>query len=414
MRSDVAGHSGTAVSAVARSMAGLRRRGAMTAVAASLACAGGEPADRSGDGATELAGTAWRLEDLAGAGIVEDAVPTLEFAEEGRVSGSGSCNRFSGIVEVGDGTLDFGPLAATRMACAAAVNDQESRFFAALEAAERFELDGVFLLIHPAGGRTPLRFRRSDDPSAVGAAADAIFPRGGPTASHRLTGVWTVAGHWLADVSAMDAEEAAGWHGRRLWLVDWEALVPGARCAEPSYLTERVAADAFVTRFDSWPQGLVLPVEDGRVRVMTVRCEGEDWAAPGGTMIRVADDRALTPWDGAFFALDRDREAEEIDFRARGNEPGWLLEIVEGERIRFEYDYGADEAVAAAPEAEVDAETSTVAYTAAIGPGDLRVEIRPEPCADDMSGFPFPAAVTVTLGDRVFLGCGGPRPDVDG
>jgi hypothetical protein len=28
-----------------------------------------------------------------------------------------------------------------------------------------------------------------------------------------------------------------------------------------------------------------------------------------------------------------------------------------------------------------------------------------------MSGFPFPATVTVMLGERTFRGCGGPAPD---
>ncbi|HUG00747.1 MAG TPA: hypothetical protein VML95_02665 [Longimicrobiales bacterium] len=228
-----------------------------------------------------------------------------------------------------------------------------------------------------------------------------------------LTGVWTVAGHWRADVSALAEEEAEAWRGRSLRLVDWEALVPGNRCAQPAYRTESLSAEAFVSRFDSWPADLILPVTDGRVEVMTVTCDGSDWVAPGATMIRVDADRALTVWDGVFFALDRDHQAEAVDFRAVGNEPGWLLEVVEGERIRFRYDYGESEAFTPAPEPEIAAETGGITYHAVTEAVDLRVEILPESCLDDMSGFPFPTTVSVTLGDRTFRGCGGPRPDTD-
>ncbi len=238
-----------------------------------------------------------------------------------------------------------------------------------------------------------------------------VFPPEPATASDRLTGVWTVGGHWLTDASAMDEQEATDWHGRTVRLLRWEAQAPGARCAEPSYRAERVAADAFVSRFESWPRDLVLPVEQGSVLVMSVRCDAEDWVAPGATMIRVGDDRALTPWDGVFFALDRDHAAEQVDFRAQGNEPGWRLEIVEGERMRFEYDYGANEVITPAPEADVEPDSGTVRFHAVTEASDLLVEIRPGPCMDDMSGFPFPATVEITLDERVFLGCGGPSPE---
>ena len=47
-----------------------------------------------------LVGTAWRLEDLAGGGVLDRVQATLEFPEPGRVTGLGSCNRFHGVVTV--------------------------------------------------------------------------------------------------------------------------------------------------------------------------------------------------------------------------------------------------------------------------------------------------------------------------
>jgi heat shock protein HslJ len=108
--------------------------------------------------APALAGTRWRLEDLAGAGVIDDAQATLEFVDGGRAAGNTSCNRFTGTVTVSGSAIAFGALAATRRACAEAVMSQESRYLAALGQARRFEVSGSTLLIHPADGGPPLRF----------------------------------------------------------------------------------------------------------------------------------------------------------------------------------------------------------------------------------------------------------------
>lgn len=108
-----------------------------------------------------LVGTAWRLADLAGADVVAGAEATLEFPEAGRVAGRGSCNRFFGPVTIAGTAIQFGALGATQMACPQAVGAQESRYFAALGEAERFEIDGTTLRIYSRGAAAPLRFVRT-------------------------------------------------------------------------------------------------------------------------------------------------------------------------------------------------------------------------------------------------------------
>ncbi|MEP7177239.1 MAG: YbaY family lipoprotein [Gemmatimonadales bacterium] len=116
-------------------------------------------AGRSRAGAqTGLSGTAWRLEDLAGAGVLDRVEATLEFPEAGKVTGAGSCNRFFGTVEISGASISFGPLGATRMACVEAVMNQETKYFEALQGAERFRIDGSTLWIHSRGLDQPLRF----------------------------------------------------------------------------------------------------------------------------------------------------------------------------------------------------------------------------------------------------------------
>ena len=59
-----------------------------------------DPRQAAGPGSPPALAGARRLEDLAGTGVIDDALATLEFTEAGRVSGRGSCNQFSGPVAV--------------------------------------------------------------------------------------------------------------------------------------------------------------------------------------------------------------------------------------------------------------------------------------------------------------------------
>ncbi len=112
-------------------------------------------------GAAYLVGTIWRLENLAGAAVLDSVAATLEFPAEGQAAGNASCNRFTGPVTVAGDSVTFGPLAVTRMACPEAVMSQEGAYLDALAKAERFRVEGPFLYIYSAGREEPLRlFRR--------------------------------------------------------------------------------------------------------------------------------------------------------------------------------------------------------------------------------------------------------------
>ena len=105
-----------------------------------------------------LVGTRWTLEDLGGAGVIDEASATLEFPEPGKVAGSASCNRFFGTVSIAGNAMSISPLATTRMACAEAVAMQEVNYIRALQGAERYSLKGPTLLIYVRGMDGPLRF----------------------------------------------------------------------------------------------------------------------------------------------------------------------------------------------------------------------------------------------------------------
>ena len=122
------------------------------AISLSLAACAGQPA------APSLTGTEWRLEALGDSAVMERSQATLIFPEAGRVAGNGSCNRFFGSVRITQGHIDFDQMGSTKMACMGPANEQEARYLAALQKAERYELQGRTLLIHVQGMAQPLRF----------------------------------------------------------------------------------------------------------------------------------------------------------------------------------------------------------------------------------------------------------------
>ncbi len=113
--------------------------------------------------AFHLTGSEWLLEDLAGAGVIDNAQATLAFPEEGKVAGRGSCNRFVGPAKISGDSMQLGPLGATRMACPEAVMNQETKYLDALQKVERFEWKDPYLLLYEKGTEKPLRFTRLMD-----------------------------------------------------------------------------------------------------------------------------------------------------------------------------------------------------------------------------------------------------------
>ncbi|QJP13571.1 META domain-containing protein [Starkeya sp. ORNL1] len=85
----------------------------------------------------------WLAEDIRGGGVIDYLQSVLEIAGDGRISGTGGCNRIMGKARVEGATITLGPLATTRMACSPAVMDQERKFLAALEAVRSWRIDTV-------------------------------------------------------------------------------------------------------------------------------------------------------------------------------------------------------------------------------------------------------------------------------
>ena len=132
-------------------------KGIVLLAAALLAACAGRPT--SGTSSTpasppSLQGTTWRAVDIPGA--------TLSFPEEGRIAGSGSCNRFFGSVKVEGDSLEISGVGSTKMACPEPIMGQEQKYLQALAGATRYAIEGSTLTIWVKGSDVPLRFTRQE------------------------------------------------------------------------------------------------------------------------------------------------------------------------------------------------------------------------------------------------------------
>ena len=79
---------------------------------------------------------------------------TLQFEEGGTANGTGGCNDFSTTYEAGDnGSLTFGPILSTKMACEG-VMELEQAYFDGLAAVQQFERPQGELILSSQDGKT--------------------------------------------------------------------------------------------------------------------------------------------------------------------------------------------------------------------------------------------------------------------
>jgi putative lipoprotein len=92
-----------------------------------------------------------------------------------------------------------------------------------------------------------------------------------------------------------------------------------------------------------------------------------------------------------------------VAFRAIGQEPGWLLEITNGEEILLVTDYGQNRKSHPYVEPQEDKAARRTVFQV---DADTSVLIEGKPCSDTMSGEKFETTVTVTIGGQTLKGCG--------
>lgn len=131
----------------------------------------------------------------------------------------------------------------------------------------------------------------------------------------------------------------------------------------------------------------VTPGSSDVIEFRMVRVPGEGEAPPA----------ASSPWE--------DAKARGIVFRGVGNEPGWFVEVGQGNAptLRATLDYGERklEVTGATPL------SSTYGYGGNAADGTLVVlRIKRESCSDGMSDARYPASADLKVGEQAYRGCG--------
>jgi heat shock protein HslJ len=110
----------------------------------------------------DLAGSHWRPSFISASELPAGIHMQLEFGPDGKITGTGGCNRFFGGYAVSGNSIKIGPLASTRKGCPGIIG-AEAAFLATLEAATRFQQDKTTLVLFDAGGLKLAEFVRAED-----------------------------------------------------------------------------------------------------------------------------------------------------------------------------------------------------------------------------------------------------------
>ena len=109
----------------------------------------------------DLAGSEWRPSFMSAAELPAGVKIEVEFQPDGRITGSGGCNRFFGGYSVSGNHIKIGLLASTKKGCPGLIK-LEAMFFATLQAASSFEQTDTTLVLYDAAGTKLAQFVRAE------------------------------------------------------------------------------------------------------------------------------------------------------------------------------------------------------------------------------------------------------------
>jgi putative lipoprotein len=112
--------------------------------------------------ANQLAGSEWRPVEIRGEAVNVNGMAFVRFGTDGKVSGSGGCNRFFGQYEIEGTKLTLSRLGSTRKACPEPLMTLEYRFLGTLRDTAGFERRRARLTLRDDKGRTIMRLAQTD------------------------------------------------------------------------------------------------------------------------------------------------------------------------------------------------------------------------------------------------------------
>ena len=118
-----------------------------------------------------------------------------------------------------------------------------------------------------------------------------------------LYGTWQVVSYHFGEGVSVGPREARKLLGMKIRFNSERAVSGRDVCSRPTYESKRMGAEEFLREFKTSLRSI--GIEQQEVEVVNIRCGGEDWTAPGATLLKIEKGRVLTTWDGVFFGLQK-------------------------------------------------------------------------------------------------------------
>jgi putative lipoprotein len=168
-----------------------------------------------------------------------------------------------------------------------------------------------------------------------------------------------------------------------------------------------------LSRAAGQPDAMDLVLGDRRYRLAHVRTgSGAQYAADGisvwtkeGEAMLAVQGRVTTCRENRRRSILEDARARGVEFRASGNEPGWVWELLV-DRMVFIGAYGAERVTTPRAKAPSDTAPEGAVYTGVAQAHRLTARVLPGPCFDTMSFDQFVSSVEVELDGKTYRGCG--------
>ncbi len=119
----------------------------------------------AGFGTTQAAETGiygnWIAERIQGHKVSPKVQTTLDITQDGKISGTGGCNRYMGGMEIKENTIKVLPAGSTMMACPPRIMKQDSQFHNALGMVAGWKIKKDKLILIDSKNREVLRLKRA-------------------------------------------------------------------------------------------------------------------------------------------------------------------------------------------------------------------------------------------------------------
>jgi putative lipoprotein len=132
------------------------------------------------------------------------------------------------------------------------------------------------------------------------------------------------------------------------------------------------------------------------------------WEKGGEAMLELGDRRHRDCRNDRRAAIWEHAKLNGASFRAVGNEPPWILEIYDGDRIDLRTGYEGHLHRFTNARVDDDPVARVTRYRAREDDKEITVRLSAGGCQDSMSGESFETRVEVRLDDRELRGCGRP------